>query len=410
MSLPEIALEPLEPGGRTSGRPSAAGPILQPFAGIRFAESDYAKQSLLLSTSGEEATDSDVEILKRRDPRSILHLSWAQEQGLVQDQLRQWIAEGVLFADRTPQHYIYEYRVAGQLVRGVIGALDLRAPDVDRRVLPHEGLVESALDGFCRRVDEGRLDVEPVLLVQAFGDSVRDAVRAVTAAPPVLELFGPQDEYHRLWAVSDPGLHYLLTSGLSEVPALLADGHHRYAAHKCGPERPHGPGRVLAMVIDAQDAALALGPIHRIVPDLAPESVSDLLHRRGWSGSVETLVCSAATAEASFLLDPEAVFLLGGGNYWHLVGAEDQNPDVVQAHSRLFPLLDVVSSELEYRHAWESAVELAAVTGGTAVILKGMSFDEVLAVAQSDLTLPEKATSFSPKPQLAMVLCNLAAL
>lgn len=365
------------------------------------------RQSVALTVSGEEATIADVEIIKRRDPRSILHLSWAEEPNTVPGMLQKWIEEGVLVEDSAAHHYIYEYSLAGQRVRGVIGSLEISGEDMDSRVLPHEGLVEAALDGFCRRVDQARLDVEPVLLVQSFSKRVQEAMQLATSGPPIVEMHDAKRDYHRLWAISSPSLQRELAVGIASNPALLADGHHRYAAHQRTPERPEGPGRVLTMVVDSEEHSLELGPIHRVIPGFDPAQISELLNRRGWSGSIETLECSAEEAKDYFELSAEAVFLIGGGTCWHLLGGEDRDPGVVQAHSRLFPLLDVVSSQLDFRHLWEKAVDLASATGGTAVLLKSMSFDEVVTVAQSGRTLPEKATSFAPKPIVTMVMCRL---
>lgn len=381
-----------------------SGPSLQPFRGLRFQEPSQSRQSVAPSPSGEDAAAHDVELAKRQDPRSVLHLSWSAAPALVPAALQQWLAEGTLTEDGAAQHYVYEYSLAGQRVRGVIGSLDLTGSGMAQRVLLHEGLVESALAGFHRRVDESRLDVEPVLLVQAFSERTRAALQIIATLPPVLELEGPGTDYHRLWAVSSPSLQHELTEGLSATPALLADGHHRYAAHQRTAARPDGPGQVLTMIVDAHEHALALGPIHRIIRGLNPVAVAELLDLRGWFGTIQPLCCTAAQAKDQFELDAEAVFLIGADNRWYLLGGEDSDPGVVQAHSRLFPLLDVVFSDLEYRHAWQGAVELAAVSGGTAVLLKAMSFDQVFSVAQSGRTLPEKATSFSPKPVLATVL------
>ena len=81
---------------------------------------------------------------------------------------------------------------------------------------------------------------------------------------------------HRLWAVTDPGVQAAITADLATRTALIADGHHRYAAYRelrrgeCGHAGAGaGPWDYgLAFLVDADAYPLRLGPIHRVLPRL----------------------------------------------------------------------------------------------------------------------------------------------
>ena len=75
------------------------------------------------------------------------------------------------------------------------------------------------------------------------------------------------EQRHRVWAIRDPQLLAAIDEGLAQSQALIADGHHRYAAYLRMQRRsPGGPtDRGLAMLVDQEDTPLFLGPIHRIL-------------------------------------------------------------------------------------------------------------------------------------------------
>ncbi len=80
---------------------------------------------------------------------------------------------------------------------------------------------------------------------------------------------------HRLWAVTDPGAQAAIAADLATRTALIADGHHRYAAYRelraemrdaDGDSGPWDYG--LAFLVDADEYPLRLGAIHRVLPRL----------------------------------------------------------------------------------------------------------------------------------------------
>ena len=67
-----------------------------------------------------------------------------------------------------------------------------------------------------------------------------------------------------------------IDAGLAASQALIADGHHRYAAYLRMQRRsPGGPtDRGLAMLVDQEDTPLFLGPIHRILTGVGLEDLA----------------------------------------------------------------------------------------------------------------------------------------
>ncbi|MEV4899431.1 hypothetical protein AB0K48_59960, partial [Nonomuraea sp. NPDC055795] len=143
-----------------------------------------------------------------------------------------------------------------------------------------------------------------------------------------------------------------------------------------------------------------------------------------WRGVSGPVVGLAALREAR-----EPAFLLAGEDGGHLL----TDPDPVQ-FARAMPadrsarwnaLNTSVLTEFVMPRVWgmrddevdvrivhhdaQAAADLAATTGGTAVILNALAVDDVLAVAAEGERVPRKSTSFGPKPRTGLVLRTLDA-
>ena len=186
----------------------------------------------------------------------------------VAERLDRWREAGQLLEDHQPAVYVHEYTSAGLTVRGLVGALDIshRATSADdRTVVPHEGIHPDQVSDLADRMSTWQLNPAPILLVHRGPRSVRELVdRALTHAP-LHEYVDRADQRHRVWAIHDPVDLDDLNAGLAGSRALIADGHHRYAAYlRMQQQAPGGANdRGLAMLVDQAVTPLFLGAIHR---------------------------------------------------------------------------------------------------------------------------------------------------
>src|SRR3954470_22098318 len=218
----------------------------------------------------------------------------------VATRLTQWQERGQLRRDDEPAVYLHEYTSGGLTVRGLVGALDIShrasGPE-DRAVLPHEGIHPVQADELADRMTELALNPAPILLVHRATPDVRDIVHRVVAEAPVDDFVDRNDQRHRVWAIRDPELLAALDVGLAQSQALIADGHHRYAAYLRMQRRsPGGPtDRGLAMLVDQEDTPLFLGPIHRTLTGV---DLDDLAVAAEVVGARLDLVDQAAAVQA----------------------------------------------------------------------------------------------------------------
>lgn len=321
--------------------------------------------------------------------------------------LMRWQHRGLLRRDEEPALYLHEYTAAGLTVRGLVGALDVsrRAtrPE-DRAVLPHEGIHPAQADDLADRMAEMGLNPAPILLVHHGTDQLRRIVADVAATDPDHAFTDRSDQRHRIWAVRDPATLGRVAEELAASRALIADGHHRYAAYlRLQRRRPGGPCDYgLAMLVDQSATPLFLGAIHR---SLVGTTVDDLRNAAESLG----LTCRSTTrTEAVDALAPDALAATDGKE-WVVVRLEVP-PDraaVDVLHRQLVPALPHGPSAIGYHHSVDDALARVDPRSTVAVLMPAPSVDLVQRIAADDRLLPEKATSFQPKPSLGVLIRSL---
>ena len=332
---------------------------------------------------------------------------FARPYRAVAARLSQWQERGQLRRDPERALWLHEFTEAGLTVRGLVGALDVShrasSPD-DRAVLPHEGIHPAQADSLADRMTQLAMNPAPILLVHRAPTEVRDLVRTVAATEPTDDFVDRNEQRHRIWAIRDPEVLAGLAHGLARSRALIADGHHRYAAYLRMQAREPGGAfdRGLAMLVDQDDTPLFLGPIHRV---LAGVSLGDLAAAAEIAGAGFDRADEPAALDA---LGPHTLVVTDGREWATL--KLDLPPDraaVEALHDDIVPALGRGPSRIHHHHSVEATLSQLRRTGGVAVLMPAPDVDVVLRVAAADRLLPEKATSFQPKPSPGVLIRSL---
>ncbi len=333
--------------------------------------------------------------------------AFARPYRKVTERLAQWAERGTLWRDPRPGLYLHEYTAGGITIRGLVGALDVtrRTGDPERAaVFPHEGIHPGQADELTRRMEQMQLNPAPILLVHRATDPLRTLLTGIRETSPVLDLRDRAGQQHRVWAVRRSDQLSAIARELGQAHALIADGHHRYGAYLRLQERAPGTAadRGLAMLVDQDDTPLFLGAIHRVLPGV---SLDDLQ------------VAAERTASALHRCDQEqAVAALGPGTMvatdgtaWATVRtpAARECTTVERLHERLLPALDTPPARIGHHHSVEAALAALTDRPATAVLLPAPEFPLVQRVVESGRLLPEKATSFQPKPSVGVLMRSL---
>ena len=443
--------------------PRAHGLTLAPFRGVRYASDRVSGIANVTSPPYDVIGPGTVERLLESEPHNVVRLilpgagspqspHGPETSQLAARDLYGWLASGVLVRDPEPALYAYEQSVPANggntpgsgwevVQRGLIGALRL-VPAGSPSVLPHEDVMPGPVEGRRELMETTQANLEPIFLLydsgedggQATGGPGSQASRlvdeAATTREPILSAVTDDGIRHRVWALTDPAEHAAISADLAGRSALIADGHHRYAAYLKMQDRERGDGQCcgpwdfgLAFLVDSAAYPPRIGAIHRVVPGLDPARAAEMAKGALCVRPVKNELDDAVQLLAAAGRDGPAFLLTDGADQYLLTDpqpdrlAEVMPPD----HSaRWRSLAASVLRELLIQGTWKlrdaepevvvvpgdaaAAVQAARETHGTAVICNPVSAVDVRAVAENGERMPRKSTSFGPKPRTGLVM------
>jgi uncharacterized protein (DUF1015 family) len=398
----------------TSGRPFT----LSAFRGLRFDAGTVGDLGTVISPPYDVLdadTVRDLEATNRRNiVRLILSRRFERPYLAVRDRLHKWRQRGYLRADHEPALYLYEYTVADSTVRGLIGLVGLRE-ESERVILPHEDVMEGPVDDRAVLMRTTETNLEPILLVHQGTDELRALIAKAAEDEPLADFVALDGSAHRLWAVCAHDVLDEMRTELAGTQALIADGHHRYAAYlrlqdalrspdAADGESPWDHG--LAMLVDQRDAPLRIGPIHRSVAALTMSDVAEISADRGDDFRVVP-DREVAFAELACATD-QASFVVSDGRAWAVLRTRRSSPvDAAVLHEDLLPAWGAADEQVGYHHSLDQALQTTARQPGVVVAVRPPTVEEVMETAARGLRMPRKSTSFAPKPAMGVVMRDL---
>jgi uncharacterized protein (DUF1015 family) len=400
-----------------------AGLELAPFRGVRFAPSVVGGLETVTCPPYDLIDEEGLAMLRAGDRHNIVQVTLPlRGYGRARELMDDWLASGALTVDDEPALHVYEELGPSSLQRGLIGAVGLRA-ESERVILPHEDVYPGPVRDRLALMGTTRANLEPIFLTYPGGAAASEIVdETASSLPPVLEVVADDGYRHRLWRLTDPALLAVIADDLRPRQALIADGHHRYAAYRAFQAAQSGPGPWdygLALLVDSLRYPPHLGAIHRVLPGFSPQTAVDQAR-----AAFRVTELPADLASALAILAGSSCFLLAGDERLWLLS--DPDPALLAAalrtdrSPRWRALNTAILDELLISSVWRieadehnvqvvhddpvHAISRAHRTGGTAVILNPLTVPEVMALAAGGERVPRKSTSFSPKPRTGLVM------
>jgi uncharacterized protein (DUF1015 family) len=434
------------PSPQLSPSAPATGLEVRPFRALTYRQRDPGHLARVSSPAYDLVTAAGRERLAGADPHNIVRLilprlepaevapgadpvlrSAEQAAGT----LDAWLAEGVLERDDRPGLWLYEMSppdgTAATL--GWLGAVALPPPG-SGAVLPHEDTFPVAVEGRRALLAATGTDLEPIVLAHDPEPEIAQLTASAAQADPTLEVTDDDGVRHRLRRVTDPAVLAALGAAFARTGAVIADGHHRFAAARANAtarRSADGSDAVLALVTPMGAGGLRVDAIHRVVPDLdldtavAQAAIAFLTTEvpTGDAGLEATIrEWMSGTDRAEMLLtDGQRLVRLSEPTPALLAAMPAEAPpawrglDVVLVHHGLLTGLwhrrDDVDSVV-IAHSVAEALRGARERSGVAVLLRAPSPADVAAVARAGARMPRKSTLFVPKPRTGLVLRPLS--
>jgi uncharacterized protein (DUF1015 family) len=423
---------------------AASGLEVRPFRALTYRRRDPGHLARVSSPAYDLVTPSGRDRLADADPHNIVRLilpRCATGEDASADPARQaarmlagWQEDGILERDPEPALWLYELQPpdGAPATVGWLGAVSLPPPG-SAAVLPHEDTYPGAVEDRRRLLRATGTDLEPIVLAHDPEPTVAELTRTARHGDAALELEDADGVVHRLWRLTEPSTMTAVTEALRRTGAVIADGHHRFAAARANARdepRQQGSDAVLALVTPMGPGGLRVAPIHRVVPDLSLDvavteaaegfNVAEL---RVGDGSRTDILDAVAQWLAS---NSESGFLVTDGRRLHHLTQPSEavraavppeapaawrGLDVVLAHHGLLARLWQRSDDPEsvlIAHSADEAIRTAVERSGVALLLRAPSPADVAAVARAGARMPRKSTLFVPKPRTGLILRPLS--
>ena len=271
-------------------------------------------------------------------------------------------------------------------------------------MLPHEGVHPVQAAELADRMTEMGMNPAPILLVHRGPAAARELLRSVLDRAADHEFDDRNGDHHRIWAIRDPE-----TSADLEQPcwpdsrALLADGHHRYAAYLRMQEARRGRLPTAAWPCWSTRTTRPCSSEPSTGSSSGPPSRRCTRRRRASGPS------PPAARPTPWPPSLRGRWSSPTGREWATLALDlpAGTAAVEVLHSSVLPALETQPDRVEHHHSVDDTLRQLPRTGGVAVLMPAIEFDTVHRIVGGDRLLPEKATSFQPKPSMGVLMRSL---
>ena len=288
-------------------------PDIQPLPGIRYDLGHVGSLSNVIAPP-YDVIDSDLQrALYDKHPANVVRLILNRDEPNDDEEhnrytraarlMRNWLREGVLFAEAQPAIYVYHqvFTEAGTTYtrRGFMCRVRLE-PFGEGSIYPHEETHGGPKADRLKLWRACRANLSPIFgLYPDVENDAQNLLEAATGGVEPLEATDHLGVIHRLWPVIDASLTTNLIAAMADRPVYIADGHHRYetalalrdeiAAAHGSLSTNHPSNFVLMTCVSMSDPGMIVLPTHRLFRGLPPITSAQLGERLG-----DAFQCEAA--------------------------------------------------------------------------------------------------------------------
>lgn len=330
------------------------------------------------------------------------------------ENLRMFIAEGVLTREAEDSLYVYQQRMGEHVQAGLVALCSVREYE-ENRIKKHEFTRRDKEDDRTRHVTEQNANAEPVFLTYRAQAEIDSIVEGVRATRPLYDITTPDGIGHTVWRIADAATIVRLIEIFGGIEALyIADGHHRTASavrygQACRSRNPYptdNEAYEYFMAVVFPHNQLKILDYNRVVKDLnglTPEAFLAKVGEKFEVGPVENRQPSAAASFGMYLQGKWYTLKARAGSY--PVDDPIKRLDVsILQDNLLSPVLGIHDPRTDKRIDFVGGIrgmdELERrVKEGYAVAfaMYPTSLDQLIDVADAGQVMPPKSTWFEPK-------------
>ncbi len=332
------------------------------------------------------------------------------------ERLRQMITEGILKQDSRPLFYIYRQIMKGRVQTGLVATFSVDEY-LSNKIKKHEFTRKDKEVDRTRHFDTCDAHTEPVFLTYRRQEAIDRLIRDfIKFNDPVYDFKTEDGITHIFWVLDEAETITRLESLFAKVPSLyIADGHHRSAvsANVALKRREQDPGApadaefnyFMAVVFPDED--LFIMDYNRVVKDLNGMTAGEFLDKIAKIYRLERVdeaFHPHKKAEMCMYLDGSWYRLTAPPSLFEGLDPVSRLDVSILQDNVLTPLLAIddprTSMRIDFVGGIRGLGELKRrVDQGWAVAFAmcPTTMDDLLAIADAEMTMPPKSTWFEPK-------------
>jgi uncharacterized protein (DUF1015 family) len=405
--------------------------VIQPFKATHYNPKKYAKLEKLVCPPYDIISKEHEKKLKNSSAYNYTHVLLRDEKTSYEAlgaRLRQWVKEGVLVDEDQPALYLVEqeYKVNGTSFRrrGFLGLVKLTGKHA---ICPHEKTHAKPKIDRMMVLKHVKANLSPIFIIYQKKNNEPTAIllkKAKTQKPFMAVTDTFEKVKYRIWKITDKKQIASVQRYFNGLPLMIADGHHRreVATDYCRMKKAKedSPLNHMLTYFSPVDDNLLVLPTHRVYVksldiDLALSTLDSFFNIQHVKNAREAAELVSRQKNYSFVLYQSGEYRLcvlkDPALLDDVFTTRDEKAyksiDSFLLHKFVFAKLleiDPKEGELLYTIHADKAVGMADQNKGCAFIIKATKIEEIMRVAVSGLTMPQKTTYFYPKVLSGLVL------
>jgi uncharacterized protein (DUF1015 family) len=433
--------------------------IIIPFRGLLYDPKQIPDLKLVVAPPYDVITPEKDEELRKRHTHNIVHVILPRPEGdsdkyhYAAGLLETWRKDRILVRDEEPAFYVvsqkYTAKGLGERTRfGIVARLRIEDEEA-KTIRPHERTMAGPRIDRFDLLGTTRTNLSQIFLLYSDPDgAICGAVESVSSRPADRWAIDDTGIEASFWRITEPSLIKRLSEAMRSRTLWIADGHHRYAAarslrDKLRADDGSPPGTraydyVMAMLTSMDTPGVTILPYHRVIrgrEDLGRDTLTERARQyfdvkelafEGYDPRAEQIrrrlregaqtgrnAIAAYTGPGSFLIlhlsqDPASETGLE-----HRMAGPLRDLDVSVVHHYLLNrALGIPPEEQEeedgpLRFTDDIDRALAWVDSGeaqVALLMNATRKEQLVAVADAGLQMPQKSTYFYPKVLTGLIL------
>lgn len=408
---------------------------IRPFRGLRPPVDLVAR---VASPPYDVINSAEARVMAAGNPYSFLHVNKA-EIDLPEDvdihsdevyeksaqNLRRFVADGVLVRDRRESFYIYRLTMGRHVQHGIVAGFSVQEYE-DDLIRKHELTRREKEDDRARHTEKLMANAGPVLLTFRNRPEIRALVDRALASAPTCDFTAADGIGHTLWLIDEPAQVAALRDAFAAVPVIyVADGHHRSASayrvrNNLRARNSRHTGQEAYnhfLAVAFPDDELQIMGYHRVVQDLNGLAADAFLARIGERFAVEPTSDPEppAVRTATMYLDDRWYRLTAKPGTFPAADPVKSLDAAILQDNLLAPLLGIddprTSGRIDFVGGIRGTGELerrCRADMRVAFALFPVSVAQLMAIADAGAIMPPKSTWFEPKLRSGVVVRTLA--